>query len=250
MKDKHSLFVGRWQPFHKGHKTLIETVLKKDKPVIIAIRDTEISKENPYSATERWTMIQNSLRQYGSLVKIVTIPDIDEICYGRDVGYEIRRIDLDDKIQKISGTKIRESTSTNTIIWITGQSNSGKTTLANTLQQKIGGVILDGDELRKSVSLGLGFSKYDRNKHNLRIARLAKSLSKFNPVIISVIAPFERTRTEITKILDPIWVYIKRDLPKEKNKPYEIPKHPHIVVDSDIQTLDEEIRCILNFLNK
>jgi len=32
-----SLFVGRWQPFHEGHKALIETVLKKGKPVVIAI---------------------------------------------------------------------------------------------------------------------------------------------------------------------------------------------------------------------
>ncbi|KKQ07620.1 MAG: sulfate adenylyltransferase subunit 1/adenylylsulfate kinase [Candidatus Daviesbacteria bacterium GW2011_GWA1_36_8] len=42
-----SLFVGRWQPFHRGHKTLIETVLKEGKPVVIAIRDTEMSHKNP-----------------------------------------------------------------------------------------------------------------------------------------------------------------------------------------------------------
>lgn len=87
-KKKHSssLFVGRWQPFHKGHKVLIETVLKKGKPVVIAIRDTEISRKNPYSVAERWTMIQKSLKSYAELVKIIVIPDIDEVCFGRDVG--------------------------------------------------------------------------------------------------------------------------------------------------------------------
>ena len=52
-----SLFVGRWQPFHKGHKRLIETVLKKGKSVIIAIRDTEANQSNPHTVYERWSMI-------------------------------------------------------------------------------------------------------------------------------------------------------------------------------------------------
>ena len=103
-----SLFVRRWQPFHKGHRALIETVLKKGKPVVIAIRDTEISQENPYTTLERWNMIQRALKKYGELVKIIVIPDIDEICYGRNVGYEIREIQLPSEVQKISGTKIRD----------------------------------------------------------------------------------------------------------------------------------------------
>ena len=94
ISKKCSFFVGRWQPFHEGHKALIETVLKEGKPVTIAIRDTEISHKNPYTTYERWSMIQNRLKQYGDLVKIVVIPDIDEICYGRDVGYAIRKIYL------------------------------------------------------------------------------------------------------------------------------------------------------------
>jgi adenylylsulfate kinase len=47
------LFVGRRQPFHEGHKTLIETVLKNGKPVVIAIRDTEIGHSSPYTPHER-----------------------------------------------------------------------------------------------------------------------------------------------------------------------------------------------------
>ena len=132
-----SLFIGRWQPFHDGHKQLIETVLKKGKPVVIGIRDTEISKKNPYTVTERWTRIQRELAEYGELVKIITLPDIDEVCYGREVGYLLRRIQLDGQTEEISGTKIRQEIDQDyPIFWLTGQSGSGKTTLAHALQDE------------------------------------------------------------------------------------------------------------------
>ena len=54
----------------------------------------------------------------------------------------------------------------------------GKTTLANAIQRKMETIVLDGDEMRQSISLGLGFTKNDRDRHNLRVARLAKVLSK------------------------------------------------------------------------
>ncbi len=246
-----SLFVGRWQPFHKGHRTLIETVLKKGKPVVIAIRDTEISHKNPYSTYERWSMIQEELKEYGNLVKIIVIPDIDEICYGRDVGYAIRKIDLDEDTEKISGTKTREKNPpTKQIIWLTGQSGSGKSTLANALQKQIGGVVLDGDEMREAISQGLGFSKEDRHVHNLRVARLALTLSKKNLVIVSVIAPFESAREKIREIASPFWVYVKKKLPKKKDRPYERPKKVDVTVNSDNQTTQKQIEIIMTGLMK
>lgn len=246
---KSSLFVGRWQPFHKGHKALIETVLKKGKPVVIAIRDTEISHSNPYSTFERLSMIQKEFKEYGELIKYVVIPDIDEICYGRDVGYAIRKIDLDKKTMNISGTKTREANSPfYPIYWLTGQSESGKTTLAEALHKEMGAVILDGDEMRQSISLGTGFSKQDRDEHNLRVARLAKVISKRTPVIVSVIAPFKETRKKIDELIKPIWIYVKRKYKEDKNKPYEAPKNPHLVVDSDKQTTEEQLKIILSFI--
>lgn len=246
-----SLFVGRWQPFHKGHQTLIETVLKKGKPVVIAIRDTEISHKNPFTVYERWTAIQKALKKYGELVKIIVIPDIDEICYGRDVGYDIRKIELDSKTEGISGTKTREKNPpTKPIIWLTGQSGAGKSTLANALQKQIGGVVLDGDEMRETISKGLGFSKEDREIHNLRVARLAQMLAKKNIVIVSVIAPFEETREKVDKLIKPVWVYVKRKLPEDPGKPYEDPQKPDIRVESDKQSTNEQVSMILDFLKK
>ncbi len=251
LKLTSSLFVGRFQPFHKGHQTLIETVLKKGKPVVIALRDTEISHKNPYTVHERWSMIQKALKKYGELVKIVVIPDIDEICYGREVGYDIRKIDLDERTESISGTKTREKNPpTKPIIWLTGQSGAGKSTLANALQKEIGGVILDGDEMRETISQGLGFSKIDRETHNLKVASLALMLAKKNIVIVSVIAPFADTRVKIDKLIKPIWVYVKRKLPKDSSKPYEEPRDPDIGVESDKQTTAKQVAVITEFLKK
>jgi cytidyltransferase-like protein len=245
-----SLFVGRWQPFHAGHKALVETVLKKKKPIVIAIRDTEINAKNPYSVAERWTMIQEALKEYGSLVKIIAIPDIDEICYGRDVGYEIREIELGSKAKSISGTKIRKLLRFNKIIWLTGQSGAGKTTIANALREKIGGIVLDGDAMRESVSLGLGFNRKDREEHNLRIARLAKVLSKNDTVIVSLITPFEELRSQVDAIAEPIWIYVERDIPATKTRPYEVPRKFNVKVNSDTESLQNQVKRIVNYLKE
>ena len=135
------------------------------------------------------------------------------------------------------------------IYWITGNSGSGKTTLANVLQKEIGGVVLDGDEMRASISLYAGFGREDRHAHNMRVSRLAGVLSKRTPVIVSVIAPFQKTRDEITKLISPIWIYVKRQLPLDKGKPYEVPKHPNIIVDTDQETTREQVQKILAYTN-
>jgi cytidyltransferase-like protein len=254
MKEKKvaSLFVGRWQPFHAGHRALIETVLKKKKPVVIAIRDTDISHKNPYSLEERWTLIQKALRKYGELVKIITVPDIEEICYGRDVGYAIRYVEVGEKMKRISGTKARaKNPPTRGVIWLSGQSGSGKSTLARALKKEIpDAVVLDGDEMRESISLGAGFSKQDRDAHNMRVARLAKVLAKQSPVIVSVIAPFRSTRVKIDKIAKPLWVYVARGTQKKSaSYPYEVPASPDVVIESD-EAPRESARCILAHIKK
>jgi len=244
-----SLFVGRWQPFHEGHKKLIESVLKKGKPVTVAIRDTEISHDNPYTVHERWTMIVRGLKKYGELVKVVVIPDIDEICYGREVGYGIRRIDLDKKTESVSGTKTRaKNPPTHPIVWLTGQSNAGKTTLAEAIAPRMGAVVLDGDEMRESISLGATMSKEDRVAHNHRVARLAKVLAKRTPVVVAVIAPYDALRKEIERIARPTWVYVKRKLPVTKDRPYEAPKNYGVLADSDKFSPDENASKVLDYL--
>jgi len=109
-KKKYSLFIGRYQPLHAGHIKLIRTVLNEGKNVCIALRDTNISNTDPYDDKERFIMCLNEFHKEmaeGRLV-VITIPDIEEVVYGRKVGWGIRQIKLDDKTESISATKIRK----------------------------------------------------------------------------------------------------------------------------------------------
>jgi len=109
------------------------------------------------------------------------------------------------------------------VIWLTGPSGAGKSALANELRESIDAVVLDGDAMRASISLGAGFSREDRAEHNLRVARLARVLSERHSVIVSVIAPMRDIREKINAICKPFWVYVKRDVCELPGHFYEEP---------------------------
>jgi len=104
---KYSMFVGRWQPFHDGHKWLINQKLKQGKNVLICVRDMETDENNPWNANQVQQGIEYVYRNYDN-VKVMIIPDIESINYGRDVGYEIIEHLPPDDIREISATKIRQ----------------------------------------------------------------------------------------------------------------------------------------------
>lgn len=237
----NSLFIGRYQPLHNGHIKLIKKVLEDEgKSVVIGLRDTPIDESNPFTIEERKEMFN---KIFGSRVKVIVVPDIKEVCFGRNVGYSIRRIRLNRQIEDISATKIRNSSKR--VIWLTGNTKSGKTSLAYLLRERFNGIVLDGDEMRASISLGAGFSKKDREEHNLRVARLAKILNKQGQnVIVSVIAPFASTRKKIDKICKPYWVYI-RGGKIGKKYPYEVPKNPDVETDPTEESLLESMEKII-----
>lgn len=101
----YSLFIGRWQPFHKGHKALVQTALDRGKNVCIGIRDMQISKDNPHTTKEIKKKIKKIFWDHD--IKFVIIPDIDEVLYGRSVGYKIEKVTLSGDLHKVSGTRIR-----------------------------------------------------------------------------------------------------------------------------------------------
>ena len=105
---KYAMFIGRWQPFHKGHRWLIDQKLKKEKPVLICIRDIEPDKYNPLTAQEVMWMLADVFEKEIGMVRIKIIPDIESINYGRGVGYEINEHAPPDNIKTISATEIRE----------------------------------------------------------------------------------------------------------------------------------------------
>ncbi len=104
-----SLFIGRYQPFHEGHKSLMEVELNEGHDVVIALRDTEIDEKNPYSIEERKIFINEKMKEWIGRYEIITIPDITRVCYGRGVGWDIREIRLDEETEKISATNIRKN---------------------------------------------------------------------------------------------------------------------------------------------
>lgn len=225
-----SLFIGRFQPMHKGHIDIITKVLEEGRDVVIALRDSPVGYDNPMSTSDRWDRIARTFQQWGPKVKIIVVPDIDEVCYGRTPGWAIREIP--GEFPFISGTERRMAN--RRVIWITGQSGAGKTTLAKRFAEASNGIMLDGDEMRQSISEE-GFGRKDRERHNLRVARLAKELSKQRHVVVSVIAPFEDVRRKIEAICSPFWVFLDRNAEASKNRPYERPLDPHLTLAGSIE---------------
>lgn len=109
-KKVYSMFVGRWQPWHSAHQWLIDQRLSQGKNVLICIRDVEPDEKNPFTAEEVEINIKKHLWRYLSdeKVKVMIIPDIESVNFGRNVGYDIIEHIPPDDIKEISATKIRE----------------------------------------------------------------------------------------------------------------------------------------------
>jgi cytidyltransferase-like protein len=105
---QYAMFVGRWQPLHKGHQSLFQQVIDEGKNVLICIRDIQPDEKNPYSAEEVKTNIENHYSDMRDKVKVMIIPDICSIEFGRGVGYNIIERIPPQEIHDISATKIRE----------------------------------------------------------------------------------------------------------------------------------------------
>ena len=107
---KYSMFIGRWQPWHKGHRWLIDQRLENNKNVLICIRDMETDKNNPFTPEEVKKNLENELSDLiqDGRVKIIIIPDIESVNYGRGVGYSIIEHVPPQNIGEISATKIRQ----------------------------------------------------------------------------------------------------------------------------------------------
>ena len=165
-------------------------------------------------------------------------------------------------------------------VWFTGLSGSGKSTIAEMLFHEFQArdmktEILDGDEVRKNLSKGLGFSKEDRDTNILRIGFVANLLTRNGVATICCpISPYKETRdavraeigefvevyvhatvAEIAANRDPKGLY-KKALAGEitgftgVDDPYEVPEDPEIMVDTESQTPDESLAVVLSRLKE
>ena len=153
-------------------------------------------------------------------------------------------------------------------LWFTGLSGAGKSTLAGVLEQKIKShgrtvTVLDGDEIRKHLSQGLGFSKEDRDTNIRRVSYVAGEITRHRGVaIVACISPYRAIRDECRQNIGnfvevfvdtPLEVCEQRD-PKGLYKkardgdisgftgiddPYESPRNPEVIVFTESEKIEE-----------
>ena len=106
----YAMFIGRWQPWHDGHRWLIDQALEEGKNVLLCIRDVEPDEKNPWTAHEVLMNLAEALKDLISQqkVKIIIIPDIESVNIGRGIGYDVLEHVPPQEIHDISATKIRE----------------------------------------------------------------------------------------------------------------------------------------------
>ena len=162
-------------------------------------------------------------------------------------------------------------------VWLTGLPGAGKSTLAKLLDDHLRQLglpvaLLDGDDVRKSLSKGLGFTREDREENIRRIAYVAKLISGVGGVaIVAAIAPYAQSRKEARGEIEnyievfvkcPLQICMERD-PKGLyakaqrgeishftgiSDPYEEPKNPEIIIETDTEQPEESFMKILRQL--
>ena len=107
-KKPTAQMLGRWQPFHDGHYTLFEEIIKKTGQVCIQIRDVQGVDDNPFDFETVKKKIEERLNpKFEGRFKIMLVPNITNICYGRGVGYKFEEEIFEEEISSISATEIR-----------------------------------------------------------------------------------------------------------------------------------------------
>jgi hypothetical protein len=99
-----TLLLGRYQPWHDGHSALKVEAHKRTKQVVVGVRSTHnTSPKDPYSFSE----VESFIKEKDPNAFVVKFPNITNIVYGRDVGYQIEKVELSADIESISATDIR-----------------------------------------------------------------------------------------------------------------------------------------------
>jgi cytidyltransferase-like protein len=107
---QYAMFIGRWQPLHLGHQALFQEALNQGKNLLICIRDGEVNDKNPFSPEDVKKNIEDTyaLLVNSGIMKVMVIPDIESVNFGRGVGYDIIEHIPPTAIGDVSATKIRE----------------------------------------------------------------------------------------------------------------------------------------------
>lgn len=102
---KRACFIGRWQPWHKGHEWLIRQKLDVGIPALILVRDIPPDAGNPFTTEQTVEMITEAMKAHDVVVQV--IPDIESVNWGRGVGYATNEFKPPENVGAISATEIR-----------------------------------------------------------------------------------------------------------------------------------------------
>ena len=165
------------------------------------------------------------------------------------------------------------------VLWFTGLSGSGKSTLAHALEEKLFQMgcktfVLDGDNVRHGLNSNLDFSETGRTENIRRISEVSKLMLESGLIVMTAfISPINIDRIKARKLIsndDFIEIYCKASLETCETRdvkglykrarageiknytgidsPYEVPKNPELIIDTDNQSLEESVFTIFNFL--
>ena len=115
MNEKRAMFIGRWQPFHNGHKWLISQKLKKRLPILICVRDIPPDEKNPFTTEQTIHMLETAYKDDD--VVVISIPDIESVNWGRGVGYETNEHTPPEAVGFVSATAIRDKINASDNTW-------------------------------------------------------------------------------------------------------------------------------------
>ena len=108
-KAATGLLIGRFQPFHDGHRALALEIIRRDGQVCFGVRDTGGNDtSNPFEFVAVRDRIVAAMADQAGKFRVVHLPNISTVYYGRDVGYTIERLHLSPDIEAVSATAIRK----------------------------------------------------------------------------------------------------------------------------------------------
>jgi adenylylsulfate kinase len=167
------------------------------------------------------------------------------------------------------------------IIWFTGLSGSGKSTVANAVakalfDRQIRNYVLDGDNIRFGLNKNLGFSEDDRKENIRRIGEVAKLFVDGGQVVLTAfISPFQEDRNQVRQLVEGnefVEVYVKCPLDEcEKrdpkglyqkarkgeirqftgiDSPYEEPEAPELIVETNLYSVEECVNQVIAYLEE
>jgi len=165
------------------------------------------------------------------------------------------------------------------VIWLTGLSGSGKSTIANELEYRLNKIkyhtyLLDGDNIRSGLNSDLGFSEKDREENIRRISEVAKLFLDAGIITITAfISPFKKDREKAREIIGEDFIEVFVDTPLEEcikrdpkglykkaldgeikeftgiNSPYEEPTNPDIYINTTKNDISSSVDLIIKYLN-